>query len=189
MKVRITSGPSNGQATEVDDTRVIGSEGDIVVDDAGVSARHAALRPISGGMLELEDLGSEHGTFVNGERITGIMRLYGSEEIRVGQTTLTVEADSTSETRIFMSPVARVGGAPASASPEAPAAPATPPPAPRKAPLATRVEAAAPPRYTFAPPPVGKRGWIESRKSLPTYLMSLAIIGDAVGLAIYFATR
>ena len=189
MKVRITSGPSTGRATELDEARVIGSEGDIVIDDALASARHAALRPTPGGLLELEDLGSEHGTFVNGERITGITRLYGSEEIRVGETTLAVEAESTNETRIFMSPVARVGGAPASAAPAAPAAPATPPPAPRKAPLATRVEAAAPPRYTFAPPPVGKRGWIESRKSVPTYLMTLAILGDAIGLAIYFATR
>jgi predicted component of type VI protein secretion system len=189
MKVRITSGPADGQTTEVDDAHVIGTEGDIVIDDAGASARHAALRPTAGGFLELEDLGSEHGTFVNGEQINGIVRLYGSEEIRVGETTLAVEADSTNETRIFMSPVASVGGAPASDSLEAPAAPATPPPAPRKAPLATRVEAAAPPRYTFAPPRIGKRGWAESRKSVPTYLMTLAIIGDAVGLTIYFATR
>ena len=44
-----------------------GSEADIVVDDPGVSRRHAEIR-LDGGGAALRDLGSTNGTFVDGER-------------------------------------------------------------------------------------------------------------------------
>lgn len=42
---------------------------DILIDNVGVSRRHAAIRA-SGGRFTVEDLGSANGTFVGGQRIT-----------------------------------------------------------------------------------------------------------------------
>lgn len=43
---------------------------DIVLPEAHVSRSHALLEPKSGGQVELVDLNSENGTFINGERIS-----------------------------------------------------------------------------------------------------------------------
>ena len=42
---------------------------DILIDNVGVSRRHAVIR-ISGDLVVVEDLGSANGTFVNGQKIT-----------------------------------------------------------------------------------------------------------------------
>lgn len=42
---------------------------DIFLDDRGVSRQHARLRPLDYG-VEVEDLGSTNGSFINGQRIT-----------------------------------------------------------------------------------------------------------------------
>lgn len=47
-----------------------GREADIRLEDHDVSRRHARLRIDTWGQLELLDLGSTNGTFINGERIT-----------------------------------------------------------------------------------------------------------------------
>lgn len=44
-------------------------ECDIYLDDAGVSRQHARLRPLDYG-VEVEDLGSTNGSFINGQRVT-----------------------------------------------------------------------------------------------------------------------
>lgn len=44
-------------------------ECDIYLDDAGVSRQHARLRPLDYG-VEVEDLGSTNGSFINGCRVT-----------------------------------------------------------------------------------------------------------------------
>lgn len=46
-----------------------GDDNDVVVDDARVSAHHAALERHADGSLEVRDLNSSAGTFVNGERV------------------------------------------------------------------------------------------------------------------------
>lgn len=46
-----------------------GDDNDVVVDDARVSTHHAALERNADGSIELRDLGSTSGTFVNGERV------------------------------------------------------------------------------------------------------------------------
>jgi hypothetical protein len=45
-----------------------GAEADVVVDDAGVSRRHAEIHT-DGGRVRVVDLGSTNGTFVDGERV------------------------------------------------------------------------------------------------------------------------
>ena len=73
--LRITSRPAYGQIVECDRELVIGrADADVVVDDAEISGRHAVVRPLPDG-IEVEDLGSLNGTFVDDERITGPTKL------------------------------------------------------------------------------------------------------------------
>ena len=46
-----------------------GDDNDVVVDDARVSIYHATLERNADGNIELRDLNSTTGTFVNGERV------------------------------------------------------------------------------------------------------------------------
>jgi len=62
-------GPLAGQRVRVETQLVIGRvDADITLDDPLVSRRHAVIRP-SGDALEVEDLGSLNGTWVNGRRL------------------------------------------------------------------------------------------------------------------------
>ncbi len=62
-----------------------------VLDDAEVSRRHAALRP-TGGRIELEDLGSTNGTFVNRKRVSGAQPLRTGDRVQLGPHVLEVVA-------------------------------------------------------------------------------------------------
>jgi hypothetical protein len=65
---------------------VVGRENaDLTIDDAEVSRRHLAVR-LERGQLEVEDLGSANGTFVNGSRIDGPVKVGGGAKIRIGKT-------------------------------------------------------------------------------------------------------
>jgi hypothetical protein len=82
----VISGSSAGQSVGVTGELVIGRENaDLTIDDAQVSRRHVAVR-LEGGQLEVEDLGSANGTFVNGSRIEGPVKVGGGAKIRVGRT-------------------------------------------------------------------------------------------------------
>ena len=88
----ITSGARAGERIAVDRTLVLGREGtDVVLEDTEVSRRHALIRVVDDA-FELEDLGSRNGTRVDGERISGTVRLAERAQIRVGQTELLFEA-------------------------------------------------------------------------------------------------
>ncbi len=62
-----------------------GSECDVVVDSPAASRRHCQLARGPGGLI-LEDLGSTHGTYVDGKRITAATHITPSQEITIGQT-------------------------------------------------------------------------------------------------------
>lgn len=64
-----------------------GSDADIVLDDPGVSRRHAEIRLEDGGAV-VRDLGSTNGTFVDGER-AGAARVTDGSQITVGRTRIT----------------------------------------------------------------------------------------------------
>ena len=51
---------------------------DIFLDDRGVSRQHARLRPLDYG-VEVEDLGSTNGSFINGQRVTVGIAAVGDE--------------------------------------------------------------------------------------------------------------
>jgi pSer/pThr/pTyr-binding forkhead associated (FHA) protein len=90
-RLRITNGPLAGQTVEVTDEIVIGRENaDLEIDDAEISRRHAAVRRLER-TLEVEDLGSSNGTFVDGKQIDAPTPVGGGAEIKLGRTVLTVE--------------------------------------------------------------------------------------------------
>ena len=110
-----TAGPLAGQRVEVASALVLGRQADLVVDDPQVSRRHAVVRP-AGDALEVEDLGSLNGTWVNGARIDGPTRLAPGDQVRVGDTSFEVEGRPAIE------------AAPAPVPAPAPARPFDPPP-------------------------------------------------------------
>jgi hypothetical protein len=86
-----TDGPLAGHPVEVTAMLVLGRlAADLTIDDPQVSKRHAALRP-TGDSLEIEDLGSRNGTWVNGSRIQGTVRLAPGDRVQVGETSFKVE--------------------------------------------------------------------------------------------------
>ena len=114
---------------------VIGREGcDVVLADPEVSRRHAALRHTGEGPA-VEDLGSTNGTFVNGERISGVRVLANGDVVSFGNTEWELRS-------------AAAAAAPAGVgSPQVTAArsvPSEPPPAPPAAPQPAAPQPAAP---------------------------------------------
>lgn len=75
----VTSGPLKGESFHLSDTdMMIGRdpENAIVVSDPGVSRRHALLS-YQRGEFVLSDLGSQGGTYVNGQALSGRTLNYG----------------------------------------------------------------------------------------------------------------
>lgn len=64
------------------------SENNIVINDAKVSRTHLQLVQNDNGVCSVVDLSSTNGTFVNGQKITGEVRLQPHDVIRIGNTTL-----------------------------------------------------------------------------------------------------
>jgi S1-C subfamily serine protease len=87
--VEIRTGKLGGSTFPVVKRLVIGSdpECDIALSDPEVSDEHASLR-VHEGALEIRDLGSRTGTFVNAARIEAPTTLGSGDEVRVGSTVL-----------------------------------------------------------------------------------------------------
>ena len=89
----VKNGPLAGQRLRVIAPLTFGREDvDVLMDAPMVSRRHAVVRPLDGG-LEIDDLGSTNGTWVNGERIEGATRLAAGDVIGVGSVLAVVEWD------------------------------------------------------------------------------------------------
>ncbi len=105
MKVAFRAGSLAGQEFEVDRTLVVGrQDADLELEDTAVSRKHAVLRPSEDG-IELEDLGSTNGTFVNGEQISGTRGLNAGDFVNIGNSTFEVTADwKSAETEVISLP-------------------------------------------------------------------------------------
>jgi FHA domain len=89
---------------------VIGREGaDLTIDDPELSRRHALVKPVDGG-VEIEDLGSTNGTFVNGERVAAPVRVTTGASMDVGDSRIALELEPSAD--------AAAAAAPAAAAPE-----------------------------------------------------------------------
>jgi len=164
-----TQGPLTGQRLEPEGELVIGREGAaLTIEDSELSRRHAVVRPVDGG-IEIEDLGSLNGTFVNGQRITAPTRLAGGDSVKLGQSVLELERATAPAT--VMSAAPTPASAPQAATPAASGVPSEP-------------------FGTYAAPEgMGRRRGIASRQLLPMLASWAAVAGTAVALAIYFANH
>jgi class 3 adenylate cyclase len=66
-----------------------GDDAGLPIDDPEMSRAHAVVGPTADG-LEIQDLGSLNGTWVNGERISGSLRLERGDVIKIGATRIEV---------------------------------------------------------------------------------------------------
>lgn len=74
---------SGGEARLDEGEHVLGRDGDVCLDFATVSRRHARVR-IEGDRATLEDLASKNGTWLNARRVEGAADLSDGDEIRLG---------------------------------------------------------------------------------------------------------
>lgn len=160
------SGPIPGKIYPVEKSEIyLGREAgnDIFINEPEVSRRHARLSFQSGNYV-LEDLGSTNGTFVNGQRVSGLRILHAGDTITLGENvSLTFELAS-------FDPNATVASTPGAAFPSQPPLSSVPPsqeaqpakpqpeayPSPSHRPQPRRSEAQASPQrpaYTSQVPP------------------------------------
>src|SRR3978361_2270474 len=97
--LKVVAGNATGSSIALDAELVIGRSTPglgSLGGDSEISRVHARVFHGPGG-LPVEDLGSTNGTFVNGTRITGTQPLHAGDQVRVGQTTMTVEGGAGAE--------------------------------------------------------------------------------------------
>ena len=70
-----------------------GTECDLVLADERASRMHCGIRRWDGDFY-LKDLDSKNGTFVNGQRIDGLVKLSPGDRIRVGALVFSFDSDS-----------------------------------------------------------------------------------------------
>ena len=189
-RLRVVSGPNAGLTVDVDEEVVIGREdSDLAIDDEEMSRRHAVVRRHAN-RLQVEDLGSTNGTFVDGTRIAEPTLLGGGAEIKVGTTVLVVEgvlpvSDPSADviqprniTRVSAA-ITDTGAARAPAALTGATATATPPAlAPPVQPVVGEFR---PPQRSRKQPGVASRSWV------PVALSFGTVIIVAIALVIYFS--
>jgi len=76
-------------------------DADIRFDVPGVSRRHARI-VVDGAHVALEDLGSQNGTYLRGERITGRATLTDGDEVRLGPVSIVFRQASADSSTVPM---------------------------------------------------------------------------------------
>jgi pSer/pThr/pTyr-binding forkhead associated (FHA) protein len=184
--VVVREGVLAGTRFEIDSELVIGRENaGLTIADDEISRRHAVVR-LGGEQLEIEDLESLNGTFVNGTRIETVTALASGDTIRIGNSTLEVESvpEPASDRTVLSTPVVEAQPTAQQVRPAEPAPPvqASPPRAP-EAPLPVPAVPA------FAAGPATRRRGVATRRITPAALTVAVIVATAVALVLYFAMR
>ena len=161
-ELEIVTGPLAGRRLPLRGEVTVGrADTDLELNDAEVSRAHAVLRAQPDGTVEVEDLGSTNGTYIDDVPVIGPALFGPGQQLRIGSTVL------------------RLGGAAVTAAHAAP--PTVEEPAP----------AADPPRQAFAVPTVRRRHGERSAALLmgPTVLTFVTIALTAIALLVYFVAR
>lgn len=110
----IQNGPNPGKVIKLSQSEAIigrdAANATIVINDPGVSRRHAQVR-FEGGSYLLQDLGSSNGTFVNDDRLEGERFLRAGDSIRLGASVVMTfgSANAAAEaTLVFSTPTVRL---------------------------------------------------------------------------------
>jgi pSer/pThr/pTyr-binding forkhead associated (FHA) protein len=165
-ELEIITGPLAGRRVALRGEVTVGrADTDLELNDGEVSRVHAVLRPQPDGSVEVEDLGSTNGTYVDDHRTTRSAVLHPGQQLRVGSTVLRLAGAA---------PTAAHAAPPTEERPLPPAAPATPPPA-----------------ASFQAPTVRRRHGERSASLLmgPTVLTFATIAVTAIALFVYFVAR
>ena len=88
MWLTITSGEGKGLAVRVEGERFLvgsGRECRLIVHDDSVDPIHAMFEIAEDGDVEIQDLRTKNGTWVNGERVGGATAVRDGDEIKIGQ--------------------------------------------------------------------------------------------------------
>jgi predicted component of type VI protein secretion system len=200
--LRIQNGPRAGQTFEVLGELVIGREGaSLVIEDDRVSRRHAIVRALPGA-LEVEDLGSTNGTFVDGRRLDGRATVSDGAEIRLGTTVLEVlggvPLQSTRQRQVADPAATRLNAEPADSGAAGPRVaragrargrPVESEPMPQPEPVGVAPVVLLAPVEQFSPPAMRRSRGLASRSWVPVALSFGTVILTALALVIYFAAR
>src|SRR5436305_15008307 len=92
-RFEVVAGRAIGMSILLDDELLIGRHADgagRLADDDEISRSHARISLDRSGFCAIEDLGSTHGTFVNGLRIAGPQTPSVGDTVEVGAPTLVV---------------------------------------------------------------------------------------------------
>jgi transcriptional regulator with GAF, ATPase, and Fis domain len=89
-------GPKRGVRLELEDSALVGrsSAADLQLIDGKVSREHCRLT-VNDGQVFVEDLGSQNGTYVNGQAIRGRAPLQRNDELAVGDSLFMLDPDLT----------------------------------------------------------------------------------------------
>jgi pSer/pThr/pTyr-binding forkhead associated (FHA) protein len=191
-RLRVVSGPAAGRTVDIEEEIVIGREDtDLEIDDPELSRRHAVVRRFAN-RLQVEDLGSTNGTFVDGTRIAEPTLLGGGAQIKIGTTVLAVEGvlpvsePGSDQPRNVTRISPAIATTPSAAAPQAAAATAastatltSAPAAPAPAPLQAVGE--------FRPPQHRRQRGLASRSWVPVLLSFGTVVIVAIALVIYFS--
>lgn len=204
-----SNGPLAGQRLSVDGELTIGrTDANVVIEDSKLSRRHAVFRVV-GDALEVEDLGSTNGTFVEERRIDVPTRLAPGAKVRLGATVFIAEFEPSPDLTQVSDPqtdAQRAGDATVIAEtapePATAAAPAVDRTARSAEPVRDEAARAAPlapvasppagglvaPAGAFEPPAV-RHGGLATRSWVPVALSYGSAIVVAIALVVYFASR
>ncbi|HEX4107055.1 MAG TPA: FHA domain-containing protein [Solirubrobacteraceae bacterium] len=179
--IRVLTGPRAGTEQPLEAELVLGRAGtDLDIDDPEISRRHLRLS-VSGGEVRVEDLGSSNGTWIGERRLREVATVGETTTIALGGTRIEIViAPIDTATRLRDTPAASPAKAPAPAAPAPdPTSLAAPPPGGPLAPFGA---------YTAERRRRPRRG-PASRLLFPATVTGATIVGTAVALIIYFASR
>ena len=93
MELVVVSGPDAGKRLVVSGVHSVGrgSANDLALSDGAVSTRHLLIRLLDHGAVEVTDLASRNGTWIDGSRLTSATAMGPMATVSVGHNTLALQ--------------------------------------------------------------------------------------------------